>query len=189
MAKVYRFEVKLNELEDKIWRVIDVSSLTTLSKFGCTNIVAFDGEGSHLFCVHVRNIGYDMYIESDNNLNARDFKLSELDLEIGDVINVTYDFGSGWKFKAKLVDVTEMGRGMGRKYPLIIDGHGNGIIEDLFPSQLEDIIENFEKTGVPYILQDLETEEEYIYDPSRFSVKYLNMYLKDKVLDLEETYS
>ncbi len=105
MAQVYRFEVKLNEFEDKIWRIIDVSSLSTLSKFGCTNIVAFDGEGSHLFCVAVENKMYNMYIEDSSDLDARKYKLCELNMKIGDKVTVIYDFGSDWRFEAKLVSI------------------------------------------------------------------------------------
>lgn len=185
MAEVYQFEVKLHGFEDKISRTIEVSSLSTLSKFGFTNIVAFDGDGSHLFCVIASNKQYCIYLDNTETLDARTATLNDLNLKMGEQITIIYDFGSEWRFDAVLKSVTEMGRGKGRRYPLVIDGYGCGIIENFFPPQLEEIIESVTKTGENYKLFDFETEEEYFYDPKYFCIDTLNMFLKDKVLEME----
>ena len=48
MAEVYKFKVKLCELEEKIWRDIEISSLSTVSKMAYTVLAAFGANGSHL---------------------------------------------------------------------------------------------------------------------------------------------
>lgn len=51
MADVYRFKVRLRELEDYIWRDIEITSVSTVAKLVYAILTAFEAEGSHLFCM------------------------------------------------------------------------------------------------------------------------------------------
>ena len=42
MAEVYKFKVKLRELEEYIWRDIEITSVSTVAKLVYTILAAFD---------------------------------------------------------------------------------------------------------------------------------------------------
>lgn len=103
MAEVYKFKVKLCELEEKIWRDIEISSLSTVSKMAYTVLAAFGANGSHLFCVRradeIYEFTYDDFGDVDEDAIAPStVKLSKLKLTVGDKLTIEYDYGAGWQF-------------------------------------------------------------------------------------------
>ena len=66
MADVYRFKVKLCELENYIWRDIEITSLSSVAKLGYAILGAFSGTASHLFCVIVNGKRYEFLYEEDD---------------------------------------------------------------------------------------------------------------------------
>ena len=59
MADVYKFKVKLREMEEYIWRDIEITSVSTVSKLGYAILAAFEAEGSHLFCMKFGDERYE----------------------------------------------------------------------------------------------------------------------------------
>ena len=53
MADVYKFKVKLREMEEYIWRDIEITSVSIVSKLGYAILAAFEAEGSHLFIIKI----------------------------------------------------------------------------------------------------------------------------------------
>ena len=49
MADVYKFKVTIKEVPDKIWRDIEISSLSSVAKLGYTILATFEAAASHLF--------------------------------------------------------------------------------------------------------------------------------------------
>ncbi len=193
MAEVYKFKVKLCELEEKIWRDIEISSLSTVSKMAYTVLAAFGANGSHLFCVRradeIYEFTYDDFGDVDEDAIAPStVKLSKLKLTVGDKLTIEYDYGAGWRFDMELISVTEMRRGAGTHYPYITAGEGYGIIEDSFPGVLEDYIEQTDKTGdLPMVYSSYEDKEKE-WDYRRFDLKLTNMLLKYDIDSIKEAY-
>ena len=49
---------------------------------------------------------------------------------------MVYDFGVKWKFNIAVLSMTPMKKGTGTHYPYIVSGNGDGITEDVFPSEI-----------------------------------------------------
>lgn len=153
MTYVYTFKVQLVEFEDKIWRDIEITSASSVAKLAYSIIAAFGGDGSHLFGIRHNNNRYefmpedDFQFSSDPLIDPVKTNLSKLKLTVGDTLMMAYDYGAGWEFSIELISATEMNPHKGRLYPRVTAGAGNGIIENSFPSQLEELMEHTDKTG------------------------------------------
>lgn len=193
MTEVYKFKVKLRELENKIWRDIEISSTSSVGKLGYAVLAAFEAEGSHLFCINYKDcryeIAYDDFYE-DFEMETMDpvsKKISSLKMEIGDKMEMEYDYGAGWVFDIELVSAEPMKKGMGAHYPYVTDGAGRGIIEDLSVGELADFIKRTDETGVMPTYYDM-FNKEVSWDYKRFDLKTLNALLKGNIQRIEENY-
>ena len=142
MADVYKFKVKLREMEEYIWRDIEITSVSTVSKLGYVILAAFEAEGSHLFCMKFGDERYeivfdDFYEDFDVEvIDPTSVKLSSLKLKSGDSLFLEYDYGAGWIFDIEFLSSAPLKKGTGTHYPYITDGMGWGIIEDTCPEEL-----------------------------------------------------
>ncbi len=197
MAEVYKFKVKLRELEDKIWRDIEITSTSNVAKLGYAVLAAFQAEGSHLFCIKFKGSRYEIVYEDFYDDFYEDFgmktidpvskKLSSLKMEIGDIMEMEYDYGAGWSFDIELVSVEPMKKGMGTHYPYVTDGAGWGIIEDLSAGELADYIKHTDETGVLPVYYNI-FDEEVTWDYRRFDIKTTNTLLKGIIQRMQENY-
>lgn len=190
MADVYKFKIQLKDLEQTIWREMEISSLATISKLGYAVLAAFEATGSHLFDIECKGKVYPIFSEEPvvDDRNPYIVKLSKLELAVGDKLTLKYDYGAGWEFILELIDVQLMKRGTGTHYPYVTDGRGRGIIEDIFPFELLDIIEHIDKTGeLPKVL-DMSLGCERAWDYRDFNLGTCNMLFKDQVLNIQYTY-
>ena len=193
MADVYKFKVKLKFLEEYIWRDIEITSVSSVAKLGYSVIVAFEGTASHLFSIHYGGNRYeieffDTVIDDEQVINPVRTKLSALKLDVGDVLTMEYDYGAGWEFSIELISITEMKRGSGTHYPYVTDGKGKGIIEDMSPFDLLEIIRNIDSTESLPKIYDIIAEREIEWDYREFDLKYVNVFFKDKVLRTQYAY-
>lgn len=174
MADVYRFKVRLRELEDYIWRDIEITSVSTVAKLGYAILAAFEAEGSHLFCMKFGDERYeivfdDIYEDSDIEVtDPTSVKLSSLKLKAGDSLSLEYDYGASWVFDIEFLSSAPMKKGMGTHYPYIKDGMGWGIIEDTCPEEL---------------LNQIKTNE-----MRKFDLETSNYLLKGMVQRMQESY-
>ena len=142
MADVYKFKVKLREMEEYIWRDIEITSVSTVSKLGYAILAAFEAEGSHLFCMKFGDERYEIVFDDDYEdfeievIDPTSVKLSSLKMKSGDSLLLEYDYGAGWVFDIEFLSSTPLKKGMGTHYPYITDGMGWGIIEDTCPEEL-----------------------------------------------------
>lgn len=142
MSDVYKFKVKLRELENYIWRDIEITSVSSIAKLGYAILAAFEAEGSHLFCIRVGDERYeivfdDIYEDFDVEvIEPTSVKLSSLKLKSGDSLFLEYDYGAGWVFDIEFLSCAPLKKGTGTHYPYITDGMGWGIIEDTCPEEL-----------------------------------------------------
>ena len=193
MTEVYKFKVKLRELEDKIWRDIEISSTTSVAKLGYAVLAAFEAEGSHLFCINYKGYRYEIVYDDfydDFEIKTMDpisKKLSSLKMKNGDKMEMEYDYGAGWCFDIELVFVEPMKKGMGTHYPYVTDGAGWGIIEGLSIGEWVDYVTKTDETGVKPIYYDV-FDKEVTWDYQRFDLKTLNALLKGTIQRMQENY-
>ena len=199
MADVYKFGVKLQELEKYLWRDIEVSSLSTVAKLGYAILAAFGAQGSHLFGITYNNLRYEFDYDGDvfdsldddiEDVISPDMaKLSSLKLKVGDKMEMEYDYGAGWTFDIELISISHMIKGTGAHYPYITDGAGCGIIEDTCPGELLDYIKQIDETG---ILPKFEFRYmpgcKMEWDYRRFDIENFNALLKGDIQRLQDAY-
>lgn len=199
MADVYKFRVKLQELEKYLWRDIEVSSLSTVAKLAYSILAAYQAQGSHLFGITYDNFRYEFDYDGEVFDSLDDdiedvippdtVKLSSLKLKVGDKLEMEYDYGAGWTFDIKLISISPMKKGTGTHYPYITDGAGWGIIEDTCPGELLDYIKQIDKTGVlPKYEHHCIPLCEAEWDYRRFDIETLNTLLKGEVQQLQYAY-
>ncbi|TCT14520.1 pRiA4b ORF-3-like protein [Natranaerovirga pectinivora] len=193
MADVYKFKVRLKNLEDIIWRDIEITSVSNVAKLGYSVLAAFESTASHLFCIRFGGNRYEIMIEELDFIDKPIIdpiktKLSALKLMVGDLLTMEYDYGAGWEFSIELIVITEMKRGSGTHYPYVTDGKGKGIIEDVSPYELLEMIDEVNSTGVlPKVYDDVR-DKEVEWDYRKFDIEFLNVFFKDYVASIRDAY-
>lgn len=105
MTKVLTFRVEIDGLEDKIWRIIEITDKKTVAELVYTILATFDSLAYHLYKIKYKDRVYDSWIDIEDDysdiskLNATIIKLSELDLVKNDYLEMDYDLGSTTTFK------------------------------------------------------------------------------------------
>lgn len=193
MADVYKFKVSLCELENIIWREIEITSVSSVAKLGYAVLAAFESTASHLFNMRCDGKRYEIEFEEDDfdnepAINPIKTKLSTLKLSVGDKLSMEYDYGAGWEFEIELLSITEMKRGAGTHYPYVTDGKGKGIIEDTSPYELAELIENTDKDGTLPQTMDMYSDKEVSWDYRKFDLEYCNVFFKDNVWKIQNAY-
>lgn len=186
MADVYKFEVKLCELESIMWRDIEITSVSSVAKLGYAVLAVFESTASHLFNIKFKRKRYEIVFEDDDfddepAIDPIKTKLSALKLNAGDKLSMEYDYGAGWEFEIKLISVTEMKRGAGTHYPYVTAGKGKGIIEDTSPYELAEIVGKTDCDGTFPRIADMYSGKENEWDYRDFNLEYCNVFLKDNV--------
>lgn len=189
MAEVYKFKVRLKELEYVIWRDIEITSVSSVAKLGYSVLAAFESTASHLFNIKFNGRRYEILFEDDdfNDEPAIDpikTKLTTLKLTKGDILTMEYDYGAGWTFEIMLVSVTEMKRGAGTHYPYITDGKGKGIIEDISPYELVEIVTKTDEDGTLPKITDMYSGKENEWNYKDFNLEYCNVFFKDNIFKI-----
>lgn len=189
-TKVFIFHIAYKELEDKIWRNIAVSSNYRLDQLGYTILAAFDTMAYHLFEFYYKDGRFEIPNEDadEDQIDMAVFKLHQLELKMGDRIRMDYDFGTTQTFWIELMSIEEMGRGQGRKYPYVTDGAGRGIIDDMTSDELQELIEQIDKTGKteePIYYKDRMTPWDYRW----FKLDNINGLLKGEIEMIEDGYA
>ena len=189
-TKVYTFHITYEGLEDKIWRKVAVSSNYRLDQLGYAILAAFDTMAYHLFEFNYNGERFEIPNEDafEDQIDMALFKLHQLELDIGDRIRLDYDFGTTQTFWIELVEVEDMGRGQGRKYPYIIDGAGRGIIDDMHVDELQELIaqiDNKGQTDEPIYYQN----RTFPWDYRWFNLENINALFKGEIEMIEEGYA
>lgn len=192
MADIYKFKVRLCELKNIIWRDIEVTSVSSVAKLGYAVLAAFESTASHLFNIRCSGKRYEIVFDEDFvNETAIDpikTKLSALKLCVGDKLTMEYDYGAGWEFDIELLSVTEMKKGAGNHYPYVTDGKGKGIIEDISPYELAEIVKKTDENGVMPKMINEYSGEEFSWDYRDFDLEYCNMFFKNEIWEIQSAY-
>lgn len=193
MADVYKFKVRLCELENVMWRDIEITSVSSVAKLGYAVLAAFESTASHLFNIRFGGKRYEIVFEEDDfedepAIDPIRTKLSTLKLIVGDKLSMEYDYGAGWEFEIELLSIVEMKRGAGTHYPYVTDGKGKGIIEDTSPYELAEMVEKTDKDGTLPQIMDMYSGKEVSWDYRKFDLEYCNVFFKDNVWKIQNAY-
>lgn len=189
-TQVYTFLATYEGLEDKIWRRVQVSSNYTLDRLGYAALVMFDTLAYHMFEVVYNGNSYVLPTEDMQKYGAdmATVKLSALNMSVGDTLRVEYDYGTTQVFNMKLESVEPMKRGTGNHYPYVLDGAGQGIIDDMASDELAELIAQIDSSGA--------TDEPVYYNERKqpwdyrsFDIELLNMLFKGEISNVEEAYA
>ena len=189
-AQVYTFHISYEGLEDRIWRDVEVSSNYRMDQLGYLVLASFDTMAYHLFEFYYAGKRYGLPKEDSPypQLDMAEFKLHQLGLEIGDSIQMNYDFGTTQTFWIELVGVEDMQRGRGAHYPCIINGAGRGIIDDYPSGLLAELIEQIVRNGHiddPVFYRGKMTDWDY----RQFDIYSLNYLLKAEIEMIAEGFA
>ena len=128
----------------------------------------------------------DDYVEASECLFT--VKLSDLNLKIGDRLEMLYDFGCDQMFLIEVTDITPMAKGTGRAYPKIIDGDGLGIIDDLSSDELLSVIHDIEKYDNSLFYYEAKGYQ-IPWDYRRYNLRIDNSLLKGSIDEIADGYS
>ena len=188
-TKVYTFHITYEGLEEKIWRKVEVSSNYRLNQLGYMVLAAFDTLAYHLFEFYYDDDRFEIPNEDApfEQIDMANFKLHQLDLKLGDRIRMDYDFGTTQTFWLELIEIADMKRGWGRRYPYVLDGAGRGIIDDMSCEELSELVAQIDRNG--------KTDEPIYYQERRmpwdyrwFDLDCMNSLLKGEIELIEEGY-
>lgn len=190
-TSVYIFHVVYHGLEDKIWRDIEVSSNYRLDQLGYAILAAFDTLAYHLFHFTYKGERFVLLgneFDEDSETDVALYKLGQMEMRIGDRLELIYDYGTEQVFALTLTDIQPMGKGQGKRYPQIVSGAGCGIIEDMHWTELKELIEQIDQNG--------KTNDPVYYDERvkpwdyrDFNMEYWKVMFKGIVEQIEEGYA
>lgn len=182
--KVLMFKIGINGLEDKIWRVIEVTDNMTMGDLSYSILASFNSLAYHLYSVTYKDKKYKSYVDNDLIfddevvLDASKSKLKDIELKDNDTMKMDYDFGSTTTFKIKYLGSRELEKNDNTYYPYVIDGAGNGMLDDVSDFDLEDIIKDTDKLGYSKYPYSPGYETNKIYDYREFNIEENNLKVK-----------
>ncbi len=194
MAKVLTFEVKINGLEDKIWRKIEITDRRTVADLAYTILASFDSLAYHLYYIRYKKKVYDCWvsIEDDHSeippINAVITNLNSLGLKENDTMEMNYDTNSTTMFKIKYLGARDFEKGNGNHYPYIIDGAGRGMLDDLCDFELKKIVDDIDQKGYSEHYFTPGYQRTIKYDYRKYDIKIDNALLKGLILEIKNGY-
>jgi hypothetical protein len=132
--KIYQVKIELFESKPKIWRRLFVQNDTLLSDFHKIIQTVMGWTNSHLHQFIKNNTFYtrkwkdDDFWDDLNNVDYKNFKISDLLKQEGEQIIYEYDFGDGWQHNIILENILLSEDET--QYPICIDGKMNCPPED-----------------------------------------------------------
>lgn len=169
MKKVLKFKVSIEGLEDKIYRIIEINDAKTIADLAYSILTSFNSLAYHLYKIEYHdNIYYcsDEFEELEDLKNykiASKEKLYKIDFNKNDTMIMKYDFGSPTTFIIKYLSTDDLTIAPS-KYPRIIDGKGNGMLDDISSNELLEIVKNTDKLGSSTYYYTPGYELDKIYD-------------------------
>lgn len=197
-TQIYTFKITYADCDNRIWRTAAISSNYTLAELGYMVLATFDTMAYHLFEMKYKDTKYflteedfeDLPCDEDERYNLMCLhKIGGLNMQIGDIIEMTYDLGCEQTFNIELLEISDMPRGHGRAYPKILDGAGRGIVDDMAAFELLEAIKKTDKDGHSGIYYDSDGFEDVPeWDYRNYRVDWDNGLLKGTIDRIREGY-
>ncbi len=200
-VQIYTFKITYADCDNRIWRTVAVSSNYTLANLGYMVLATFDTMAYHLFNMKYKDTTYFLTEEDFEDLPCEEnekfdllglYKVGNLGMNVGDIIEMTYDLGCCQVFDIELIEISDMPRGHGRAYPKILDGAGRGIVDDMPAFELIEVIRKTDTdghSGIYYSSDGFDDVPEWDY--RNYRVDWDNALLKgiiDRICDGYENY-
>lgn len=192
--KILTFRVEIDGLENKIWREIEIPSRRTVADLAYTILASFGSLAYHLYNIKYKNIRFDAMVDVDFPFDdvkivyATKTKLSDLKLKEKDTLEMEYDYGSPTTFHITFLSTKEVDVFDVYNYPLITDGYGLGMLDDMSDFALKEIVDDIDKLGYSnheftpgYCRSDK-------YDYRDYNIDYDNKKLKGEILAIKNGY-
>ncbi len=195
MNEILTFRIGIEGLENKIWREVEIPSRRTIADLAYTILASFNSLAYHLYTIEYKDYLFDCWVcpEEDPYFgelsNAVATKLSELKLEKNDTMKMEYDMGSTTTFhiiylgSRKLKSYKEQ-----ELYPIVVNGEGLGMLDDICDFDLKDIVDDIDKLGYSNHYFTLGYETNRKYDYRKYNIKKDNRELKGKILAIKNGY-
>lgn len=195
MDKILTFKVEIEGLEDKIWRIIEIPDRRTVADLAYTILATFDSLAYHLYNIKHKGIVYDSWVCIEDGVydimpeNAVITPLKFMNLKKNDKLEMEYDYGSTTSFKIsylgerKIENIFEQA-----KYPIIVDGQGHGMLDDVCDFELKEIVEDTDKVGHSRYYFSPGYEKTIKYDYRKYNINSDNNNLKGKILAIKNGY-
>lgn len=197
-VQIYTFKITYADCDNKIWRTAAVSSNYTLSELGYMVLATFDTMAYHLFEMKYKGTTFFLTEEDFEDLPYNEdehydllglYKIGTLGMNIGDTIEMIYDFGCEQVFSIELLEIYEMPKGHGRAYPKILDGAGRGIVDDMPAFELLEAIKKTDADGhsrIFYSSSGFDNVPEWDY--RNYDIKIDNGLLKGTIEQIRDGY-
>lgn len=193
MGKILKFKVYIENLEGKIERIIEINDAKTVADLAYTILASFDSLAYHLYNVKHNNIIYDCAIDTDylfeeRTEDATQIKLRKLDFTKEKTMKMTYDYGSPTTFLIRLLETRESQNGAGNRYPKIIDGKGQGMLDDITSEELLEIIKDTDKRGYSVHEYTSGYERDFYYDYRDYDLDYDSSSIRARRFEVKYAY-
>lgn len=197
-VRIYTFKITYADCDNRIWRTAAVSSNYTLAELGYMVLETFDTMAYHLFEMKYKGTTFFLTAEDFEDLPYNEdepydllglYKIGKLGMNIGDTIEITYDFGCEQVFIIELLEIGDMPRGHGRAYPKILDGSGRGIVDDMPAFELLEAIRKTDAdghSGIFYSNSGFNDPPEWDY--RNYDIKIDNGLLKGTIEQIRDGY-
>lgn len=190
MSEVLVFKVFIEGLENKIERDIAINDAKNVADLAYTILASFNSLAYHQYEINHNGIIYNCGADDDffEGEDATSTKLRKLKLELNEEMVMEYDFGSTTTFIIKLIDKLEFKNGDGNRYPKILAGKGNGMLDDISSEELIEIVEETDRSGKSehYYTPGYEVDE--IYDYRVYDLENDNGYLRSNFWEIKYGY-
>ena len=186
---IYKLKIEYQGAENLVWRTVEISSKSHLSKLAYTVLATFDTLANHQFLIRCKGKEYEISFDDDfeNSIDPRTVRLNYLGLKIGDTFIMIYDYGCEQTFVLTLEAITDMAHGTSIKYPKIVDGKGKGILDDVFVADFIKIAKQNIETGKATHRYTSKLGEA-IWDYNDFTVPKTNNSLKAEISNIQMGY-
>lgn len=191
MGNVLIFRVGIEGLENKIWREIEIPERRTLADLAYTILASFNSLAYHLYDISYKGNMYHCFewndiIGLEPPIDASVTKLSDLELKVNDSMEMDYDTGSTTTFNIVYLGSRELNNYREQElYPLITNGEGLGMLDDISEYELKEIVKDTDKLGYSthYFTPGYQIYKKYDY--RKYNIKKDNRELKGKILAIK----
>lgn len=191
MAQVITLKITYADCDNRIWREAQISDNSYLNKLGYMVLATFDTLAYHLFSIEYNGVLFELPSD-DRRIKPEEclfyVKLNDLNLNIGDKLQMIYDFGCEQVFDIEVTDISPMPRGTGTAYPKILRGEVRGVLDNVSAWETLEIIKQIDKTGKSEHSVQTEYGSQF-WDYRDYRLDLDNGLLKGEIARIEDAYS
>lgn len=191
MKKALIFNVGIKGLESKIWRKIEIDCNDTLADLVYFILSSFNLYANEFFTVTNDKDRYDsanIIFDNDQYKSAMGIMLKDINFNIFKKFTLEYNYQTKIEFIINYIDCINISKD---DCPMVLDGAGNGAIDDVSSYELKQIVDETDTLGysnysTPIIIDDKEEEE--IFDYRCFELDSNNFISKINLNSIKDEY-